>query len=95
VKTVADLMSGATIALIVMVALHFLRYHRTTRDRLFLVFALAFFVLGVNRLALSFWEDDETRTYLYLVRLCAYLLILYGIWDKNRVRRGGAEGRQP
>lgn len=89
-STINDLMSGATIALTSMIALMFLRYHRSTRDRLFLIFALAFLVLSLNRLALTFWHDDETRPFLYLIRLSAYLLILAGIWDKNRARSPAA-----
>lgn len=81
------LISGALAAGQGVIGLFFLRYHRTTRERLFLIFAIAFWILAANRVAISlFAADDETRTYLFLVRLLAYLLILYGIWDKNRGR---------
>ena len=84
--TVNHLLSGAIAACCALIGLFFLRYWRTTRERLFFIFAVAFWVLAVNRIALSLAADDETRTYLYLVRLLAYLLILYGIWEKNRAR---------
>ena len=68
--------------------LFFLRFWRETRDRLFAIFAGAFWILGLQRLALVFSgnmvEDD---TGLYLVRLFAFLLILGAIVDKNRSAR--------
>jgi hypothetical protein len=58
---------------------------RTTGDRLFAIFAAAFGVLGIQRLALAFSRDmAEDQTALYLVRLFAFLLILAAIVDKNR-----------
>jgi hypothetical protein len=85
-QTTLDLIAGATWVCMALIGLFFLRYHRTTRDPLFRTFAIAFWILAANRIALSYWGDDESRTYLYLVRLVAYLLILYAIWDKNRAR---------
>ena len=67
--------------------LFFLRFWRKTHDRLFAMFAVAFWVLGVNWLALAFTDRDEVRTWLYTVRLAAFVLILIAIIDKNRPRR--------
>ena len=67
--------------------LFFLRFWRKTRDRLFLIFAIAFWTLGANWLALAFTKQDEVRTWLYVVRLLAFVFILYGIIDKNRPAR--------
>jgi hypothetical protein len=65
--------------------LFFLRFWRETRDRLFLIFALAFWLLGLSRLGLSWTgEVNETHTFLYVVRLLAFVLILVAIIDKNR-----------
>jgi hypothetical protein len=65
----------------------FLRFWRKTRDRLFLIFALAFWLLGVNWLALTFTRtQDEIQPLLYLIRLAAFVLILFGIVDKNRAK---------
>jgi hypothetical protein len=66
------------------IGLYFLRFWTQTRDRLFLCFALAFWVLGCNWLALGLVDRDEPQTALYAVRLLAFGLILFGIWDKNR-----------
>jgi hypothetical protein len=85
-----DLISGATIMGYGVCALFFLRFWRSTRDRLFLVFSLAFALLALQRLALTLIEPlQEWSTSLYMVRLLAFLLILAAIIDKNRDRGGG------
>ncbi len=82
---VAYLVSGAILMGYGVAGLFFLRFWRQTRDRLFLVFGIAFFILGLQRLALALTTDPlESRTGLYLVRLFAFLLILGAIVDKNR-----------
>jgi hypothetical protein len=82
------LLSSGAIAMGYAVAgLYFLRFWRETRDRLFLIFAFAFWLLGVQRLALIVSREMvEDNTGLYLVRLFAFLLILGAIVDKNRRR---------
>jgi hypothetical protein len=82
---VLQLLSGAIVMGYAVTVLFFLRFWRETRDRLFVIFAAAFGVLGVQRLALAFSRDmAEDHTGLYLVRLFAFLLILAAIVDKNR-----------
>jgi peptidoglycan/LPS O-acetylase OafA/YrhL len=66
-------------------ALLFLRFWKVSRERLFLFFSLAFAVLGLNWFCLAlFTPGEETRYYFYLLRLCAFVLIIAGIVDKNR-----------
>jgi hypothetical protein len=77
-------MLGAIVMACAAVGLFFLRFWRKTGDRLFAIFAIAFWLLGINWLALAFTSTDEARTWLYLVRLLAFIVILYGIIDKNR-----------
>ena len=60
----------------------FLRFWQKTKERLFSLFSLAFFVLAINRAVIAFVQ--ESSTYLYLIRLAAFLIILYAIWDANR-----------
>lgn len=78
---------GAIVMACMAAGLFFVRFWRKSHDRLFLIFAIAFWVLGVNWLCLAFTEKDEVRTALYAVRLVGFILILVGIWDKNRPKR--------
>ena len=79
------LLGGVVVACGV-VGLYFLRFWRRSGERLFLIFGIAFWTLGVNWLALSLTRQDEVRTWLYELRLAAFVLILVGIIDKNRPR---------
>lgn len=79
---------GAVVMACLAIGLLFLRSWRRTGDRLFAIFAAAFWILGVNWAALAFVENNEARTALYFVRLAAFLLILGAIIDKNRPRPG-------
>jgi hypothetical protein len=68
--------------------LFFLRFWRKTRDRLFALFALAFFVMAGNRVELTLSALRGTRgDHLYWVRLIAFTLILIAILDKNWFRK--------
>ena len=78
------LVSGGIVAGYALAGLFFLRYWRDTSDRLFLIFALAFWVLALMRIALTYVDEDEIRTYLYWGRFLAFVLILGAILDKNR-----------
>jgi hypothetical protein len=81
-------MLGANVMACVVVVLFFLRFWRKTRDRLFVIFAIAFLLLGLNWLALAVLRINEERVVLlYVIRLLAFVVILVGIVDKNRVRQ--------
>ena len=62
----------------------FLRFWRRTRDRLFAIFAAAFYLLGVNWLLLAIYAGDEINSAVYAIRLLAFVLIIVAIVDKNR-----------
>lgn len=74
------------------ISVFFLRFWSTTRDRLFGCFAGAFLLLGFERIAMRAFAD-EFRFYVYLIRLGAFLLILFAIWEKNRRGRNREIGR--
>jgi hypothetical protein len=78
-------LSGAVTFGFVVAGLFFLRFWKRTGDGLFLAFAAAFWLLGLNQalLALSNIPVEE-RSWLYLLRLAAFGLILVSIWMKNR-----------
>lgn len=77
--------SGAIILGFGVVTLFFFRFWRRTRDRLFGTFSLAFGALIIERLLLvSISITNESRSYIYIVRLLAFALIAFAIIDKNR-----------
>ena len=81
-------LSGAITMGCATAGLFFLRFWKRTRDRLFIAFALAFWLLGIGQALLTFGRAaNEERTWLYLIRLIAFALILFSIWWKNRRRR--------
>ncbi len=79
---------GAIAMASLVAALLFLRFWRSSRDRFFLFLAASFAIEGVNRAAFALaHERVENEPVYYLVRLCAYALIIVAIVDKNRARR--------
>ena len=65
--------------------LFFLRYWRLARDRFFVFFTAAFWIMAINWTFLAAVHPlHEARHYVYLLRLFAFLLILVAIVDKNR-----------
>ena len=69
-------------------ALFFLRFWRDSRDRLFAIFGAAFLLLTLQRVLLALEVSlMEDQVWSYVIRLLAFLLILWAIVDKNR---GGA-----
>ena len=86
--TLAALIAGALAAGYAVAGLFFAKFWSRTRDRLFAMFALAFWMLALQRIAIiqsDSWLEDTT--WLYVLRLMAFLLILVAIIDKNRQGR--------
>ena len=84
-----DALSSVTSGVLVMgyliVGLFFHRFWYETRDRLFGIFAAAFWLLAVQRFLLVMPEQTRTDdVWLYALRLLAFVLILAAIVDKNR-----------
>lgn len=69
--------------------LFFLSFFRKTRDRLFLSFAFAFWILAVERALLTFAENmNERSSLIYILRLIAFSLIIYAFIEKNKSSTG-------
>lgn len=65
----------------------FAKFWRATRDLLFLGFATAFGLEGLNRLAFLFLDNPNAGDeVIYVVRLLSYVIILVAIAHKNRSR---------
>jgi Ca2+/Na+ antiporter len=83
-----DFLAGAVMMGAAAVAAYLLRSWLRTRDRLFMLFAAAFALLSLERwFFLLVGQHNELRSYVYLIRLAAFVLILLAIIDKNRGRR--------
>lgn len=83
--TLYDFLAGMLVAGFFVATLFFLRFWKRTHDGLFLAFAGAFLLLGIGQslLALSGVPQEE-RSWIYLIRLTAFSLILLAIIRKNR-----------
>jgi hypothetical protein len=82
--TLIPFLSGAIAAGFLVAGLFFLRFWKRTGDGLFAAFAFAFWLLGLNQALLALANvTAEERTWLYLLRLAAFILILIAIWRKN------------
>ena len=83
-----DFAAGAITLGFLVAGMFFLRFWRTTRDSLFAAFAGAFVLLGVGQAMLTFLNvQEEEKSWLYIVRLVAFLCILSAIVRKNRSTR--------
>ena len=80
-----DFLSGAITMGFAVAGLFFLRFWRRTGEGLFVAFAFAFWLLGLAQALLTFTDIPvEERSWLYLLRLAAFSLILVSVWIKNR-----------
>ena len=83
--TLYDFLSGAVAFGFVVCALFFLRFWGRSRDFLFLAFALAFALLGIGQALRAIGNvPTEERSYVFLIRLAAFTLIIIAIVRKNR-----------
>ena len=78
-------LTGAGATAFLVAAVFFVRFWHASRDRLFLLFAIAFGALSLNRVLLALLEPTrESQPYLYLIRLGAFVLIAWAVIDKNK-----------
>jgi hypothetical protein len=85
--TLVGFMAGAITVGFLAVSLYFLKFWRRTRDSLFLAFAAAFVLLAVNQAVPALADiPSENLSGVYLLRLAAFLLIIWAILRKNMGR---------
>jgi hypothetical protein len=81
-------LQGVSAASAAAVGLVFLRFWQESRDRLFALFGAAFWVLAVSWTLLALYSPtEEARSYIYALRLVAFILIIAAMVDRNRSRR--------
>ena len=79
---------GAIAMAFFVAGLFFMRFWKSTQDRFFMYFGVAFWIEAVNRTFLAF--EDPTSEHLpifYLIRLLAFGLIIFAILDKNCMQK--------
>ena len=79
-------LSGAATLAAWAIAIFFRRFFKSSGDRLFGFFSAAFVLMGFEHVYTEF-APDSFQTYGYIVRLCAFVLIIAGILDKNRKKK--------
>lgn len=86
-----DFLGGAIAMGLAVAALFFLKFWRRTREGLFLAFSGSFMLLAATQALLTLSGiSTEERSWLYLLRLTAFLMILGAMWWQNR--RGRSAG---
>ncbi len=92
----SDFLSGASLMAFGASSLFFLKFWRTSKDRFFLFFASATAILSLERIVLLCVREcvrtpasdvAESSSWVYLMRLVAFVLIMLAIVDRNRNRK--------
>jgi hypothetical protein len=86
-----DFLHGAITVAGLSIALFFLRYWRSTRDRLFAMFSAAFALLAIHWLVSTAWPHMIAPAHAF--RFLAFVLIALAVLDKNRGKKGRSSGR--
>lgn len=77
----------------VIAGLFFLRFWQRTRDALFAVFAVAFWLFALNQGLVVFLAlEREEQSWIYLLRVAGFGLIIVAIILKNTKLRDPREG---
>jgi hypothetical protein len=103
----AEFLSGISMATFAACGVFFLKFWRASHDRFYLLFSAACWLIAAERVALFLVDDahhelrsavTESTSWVFSLRLAAYLMILFAIIGKNRKLKGApAEytGNQP
>jgi hypothetical protein len=98
VELAIQFLLGFAVCAAIAIGLFFHRFWARTRDRLFLIFAFAFWLMALGWVAQAATmkphaeaPGDESSYLVYIPRLLAFACIIWGIVDKNRAAR--AAGR--
>jgi len=89
----AILFAGIFIGTFAASGLFFIKFWKASRDQFYLHFALAFFLLCIERILSIVTEinysfistNSDKLAWIYLIRLFSFLLIVYAILKKNKI----------
>jgi hypothetical protein len=88
----ADFLSGVSMATFAAAGVFFLKFWLASRQRFYLLFCAACWSLSVERIVLFFVQQSrlttghplvEASSWVYLLRLTAFILILIAVVNKN------------
>lgn len=80
-----EVFSGALMICCLVAGLFFLKFWKQTGDNLFKLFSFSFFILSFERLVLGYLGGkNEPSPLVYLIRLGAFIVIIYAIIQKNK-----------
>lgn len=83
-----DFLTGVVTMGFLTAAVFFLRFWRTTHDAFFAILAIAFVLFAANQAGVALLEvSREEQSWLYLLRLLGFGLLLIAIVWKNTPRR--------
>ncbi|MGH6889202.1 MAG: DUF5985 family protein [Rhizomicrobium sp.] len=88
IRNVGIFFAGADTLGFLVAGLLFLRAWRRTRDLLFISFAAAFALLAINQaLTVFITLPEPEKSWIYLLRLAAFVLLIFAIAAKNMQAR--------
>jgi hypothetical protein len=93
-NSIASAFLGGLIAMSFgVIGLFFVKFWTRTRDSLFIAFAIAFWLLAISQTLVALRVvPREEQSWIYVLRLAAFVLIAIAIVRKNAardIRRGG------
>jgi uncharacterized protein DUF5985 len=90
-----DFLTGVATAGFLVAAVFFFRFWKTTQDTFFAILGIAFVLFAANQAAVALLEvPREEQSWIYLLRLVGFALLLVAIAQKNIPgrRREGRNG---
>jgi hypothetical protein len=82
-EDISILISGAIMMGFFTVCLFFTRFWKKTSDIFFLLFAISFFIMGLERAILAIYYQSELRPLMYILRLLGFVMIIFAVLYKN------------
>ena len=76
-------LTGAIMMAFFIAGLFFLRFWKKTGDIFFRTFAVAFWIMAFERTLLAVLRQTEMAPFVYTLRLTAFTLIIWAVWQKN------------
>lgn len=79
-----NFLSGMAVGGFLVSSLFFFRFWRRAKDSLFCYFGIAFVLFAIGQMASLFFDvPQDDRTWIYLLRLAGFVLLLVAIVGKN------------